>query len=154
LLDCDQEQDNFNLLEGLLIRRLQDDEFDVVSAAVECKIELISDSEAIFTPLLDVMDQCMTQIKKTGNPELLSIALRLVDLISSQSLCQDPQRLDKICVQFMDYLFPYCSILLPVSVKIGAWFKSLQHPMVSMVTSHVDFSSFKSGKKTEADLNK
>lgn len=153
-MDSDQEQDYFELLEGLLIRRLQDDDFYVVSAAVECRIERISDSEAIFTPLLDVMHRCMKQLKKTGNPELLSIALRLVDLLSSQSLCQDPQRSDKICSQFLDYLFPYCSVLLPVSVKIGAWFKSLQHPVASLVTSNVDFLSFKSGKKTEADLNK
>eukprot|EP00210_Caulerpa_lentillifera_P003817 g3646.t1 len=149
-MDSDQRRENFQFIEKLLIRRLQDDDLAVACAAVECKIEEISDSESLLSSLLALLDRCMEHLKNTETPDITSTALKLVDLIS----CQESLISDSVCCQLLDFLFPHCCSQMPISVKIGSWFGNLKQSVVSLVTSDIDWLSLESKRSTEAHINK
>ena len=141
-----------SLLEGTLLRHLLDDDFGVASAAAQCDLSVISDISSLLSALQQLMTIAMERLSH-GDTVAQRTAFRIVDYLSVECSPQTVDQDELICFLLLEYLFPYCTSHVSVSLRIGSRLPNLRYPVARVLAPQMCLSHFDSDKCSAADLN-
>ena len=141
-----------SLVGEMLLRRLEDESFSVASMAVQCDLDMISDSTALLNALMLLLKTASERLLHEHDSVAQGAALRVVAYLEEKSTSRFSDLGEEICLGALEHLFPYCQRHVVVSIAVGRLLRSADHPIAQQISECIDFLCCDGGEISVGDF--